>query len=294
MYTQIAESVVKDLSSHISPELDDGKLTENLGKVIHYLSAYGYIQKDRPTLIDVVSGVVKLKQFFTLQSESLIDSKLLGLVNTPRCCVPDFMRTEASRWRKNKLTYYIARRDTDLSADIWDSEIQEAWKAWTEVADLTVTRVNNTNADIIIDIGQGQRDNFDGPSGTLAWAYLPNGRDTQLLMKFDVSETWIHHSGRGIILRNVATHEFGHLLGLEHSRAQSALMAPYYSPAVAKPQANDDIPRIQNLYGKAKDSVPTDPVEPQNPTIPTSDDEIIIKLKGSVIIPGYKLTKIQK
>lgn len=294
-YIKTADSVIKDLSGYISPELNDGNLSANMGKLIHYLSKYGYIDSEKqPTLIDIVTGTVKLKNFFKVQSSNLIDAKIFGLVNTPRCSVPDFMRTEAARWRKTNLTYYIARRDSDLPADVWDAQIEQAWRYWMEVADIKVTRTNNqNNADIIHDIGQGQRDNFDGPSGTLAWAYLPNGSDQQLLNKFDVSETWIipNSNTRGIRLVNVCTHEFGHLLGLSHSQVQSALMAPYYSVNIATPQANDDIPRIQKLYGIPKQE-PKPPTEPNLPD-PTNNEEIIIKLQGRVVIPGYKLTKIQ-
>lgn len=297
-YIKTADSIIKDLSGHISPEIDDSNLSTNIGKLIHYLSSYGYIDNQKtPTLIDIVAGTMKLKSFFKVQSTALIDAKLLGLVNTSRCAVPDFMRTEAARWRKTNLTYYIARRDSDLPADVWDAQIERAWSYWMAVANIKITRTNNANnADIVHDIGQGQRDNFDGPSGTLAWAYLPNGRDQQLLNKFDISETWITSdmNSRGVRLLNVCTHEFGHLLGLTHSQIQSALMAPYYSANIATPQTNDDIPRIQSLYGPATESPNPTPSPTPTPTPPNNpQDEIIIKLKGSVVIPGYRLTKIQ-
>ena len=48
---------------------------------------------------------------------------------------------------------------------------------------------------------------------------------------------------------NVACHEFGHLLGLTHSKKPGALMAPYYNPFIATPQQDDDIVRVQKLYG---------------------------------------------
>lgn len=295
-YVKVADSILsKDLLDQISPELNDGNLSANMGKLIHYLSKYGYIDSEKqPTLIDIVSGTIKLKSFFKVQSNALIDAKVFGLVNTPRCAVPDFMRTEAARWRKTNLTYYIARRDSDLPADVWDAQIEQGWRNWMAVANIKITRTNNpNNADIIHDIGQGQRDNFDGPSGTLAWAYLPNGSDQQLLNKFDVSETWVtpDSNNRGIRLVNVCTHEFGHLLGLSHSQMQSALMAPYYSVNISTPQSKDDIPRIQALYGPAT-NVPNPPSQPTTPD-PTNNEEIIIKLQGRVVIPGYRLTKIQ-
>ncbi len=79
-------------------------------------------------------------------------------------------------------------------------------------------------------------------------------------MRFDLDERWVIGNPQGgILMRNVACHEFGHLLGLEHSTRQTALMAPYYAPSIVKPQASDDVPRIQALYGAA-------PVPPPVPT----------------------------
>ena len=45
----------------------------------------------------------------------------------------------------------------------------------------------------------------------------------------------------------MAAHEIGHLLGLDHSEDENALMFPYINNAL-KPR-EDDIIKIQQLYG---------------------------------------------
>lgn len=259
-------------------------------KAIKYLRYFGYLAKDKElNLNEVIEAIIKFQEFFHLEQDGILGPKTYRAMERPRCSVPDFMeRTEEARWKNTNLKYYVKNRDSDLSRSDWDNIIQQAWNQWMAVANVTVNPTNDVNnANIIIDIGSGQSDNFDGPSGTLAWAYLPNGRDGQLLCKFDSAETWVaDKTKRGILLLNVACHEFGHLLGLEHSKVESALMAPYYSANIEKPQANDDISRIVNLYGKPV-STPT-----PTPTPTPNPEKITIILEGKVTIPGWRLTPI--
>ena len=172
----------------------------------------------------------------------------------PRCGCPDFnLDANPKKWLSNNLTYCIVNRDEDLKPQIWDDLIAEAFLSWSRVANMKFTKVDHRqSANVVVDIGTGQSSHFDGPMGTLAWAYLPpkHNYDGQLLMKFDTDEVWIKDtSQQGTLLRNVAAHEIGHILGLGHSSVDTALMAPYYSAGVFCPQ-EDDITRIQNLYGK--------------------------------------------
>ena len=96
----------------------------------------------------------------------------------------------------------------------------------------------------------GDNDPFDGEHGTLAHAYFPRfGGDAH----FDDDEKWsltTIFGGRKLFVP-IATHEFGHSLGLGHSRDESAIMYSLYfsSDPVVKLQS-DDIQGIQYLYGK--------------------------------------------
>jgi len=67
-------------------------------------------------------------------------------------------------------------------------------------------------------------------------------------MKFDESETWRTDAG-GILWWNVFNHEWGHIIGLVHSRVRTALMAPIYSANVAVPQSPDDVERAVQIFG---------------------------------------------
>ena len=101
-----------------------------------------------------------------------------------------------------------------------------------------------------------RKEGFGKQGGVLAWAQLPSSKDFDgiLLSKFDLAENWITPvesiTEHGTILRTVAAHEIGHLLGLHHSDNRDALMYPYVNGALAPRQ--DDINKIQRLYGKPK------------------------------------------
>lgn len=240
---------------------------------VNYLTFFGYIAVELLQHIDLesIKSAVKLFQHtFGLQSDGALNEKTLRAMEGPRCGCPDhidaqnkshmqFMMAQEivaerrDRWNKQGLTYTVekftlgkiprAEQLTILSA---------AFKAWDDVCGLHISEAKKpATADIVVSYGTGPQHNFDGRGGTLAWAYLPNGTDQQLTMRFDLDETWVAKpKERGVLLHNVACHEFGHLLGLTHSTKGSALMAPYYNPFIGVPQVDDDISRIEKLYGK--------------------------------------------
>lgn len=240
-----------------------------------YLRHYGYLAGNTESLAVSLgdaermetTALMRFQLSAGLPATGSLDKTTQAKMEQRRCGCLDVSRAiaESARWRKTSLTYFIEKRVTGLPAGDVDDLIMLAWQDWMNVADFKITpTLNKTLADIIISTGQGRGDGFDGPSGTLAWAYLPSGDDGQLLCRFDLGETWLKDNPQGgILFRNVACHEFGHLLGLEHSRVSSALMAPFYSPAVVSPRQTDDIPRIQGLYGK-----PSSPPIPPGPSLP--------------------------
>lgn len=245
---------------------------ERLEFAVNYLSFFGYLAVELIKNVDaetVKTAVRKFQKTFGLKSDGIVGPKTLRAMKEPRCGCPDhldkqnddhiqFLRVaevisdNRDRWTKQGLTYAIERPiKCGIKPENQTRIIDSAFLAWDKVCGIHLKRISNVaQADIVISTGRGERDNFDGQGGTLAWAYMPQGNNKQLVMRFDQAETWVADpKQRGIILHNVACHEFGHTLGLAHSKKPKALMAPYYNPFVANPQQDDDIERIQKLYG---------------------------------------------
>ena len=242
---------------------------QTVALTLQYLYWFGYISykviEAAVTVHEIITAVKKFQKMFGLVEDGKVGPKTRWALHYPRCGHPDFpdhdapdrkkfqRMTKAARWQKANLTYcitdYVSTEDISKSAQ--EAIIAQAWKQWMDVTPLKIERTKlSSGADIVISTGRGPKDDFDGPGGTLAYAFMPEGDDKQLIMRFDLDETWMQDPrDNGIAMLNVACHEFGHLLGLDHSKKSKALMAPFYNESVGKPQPNDDIARVQKLYG---------------------------------------------
>lgn len=259
---------------------------------LQYLDAFGYLPKpladwDKLQAADLTKAIKLFQGAVDLSRTGVLCAKVVRAMEAPRCGCPDVERPHLQQyaavkkwakamlpaWRKRSLTYAIVDYLPAFRREDQDAIIAAAFAAWTTQGNIDAVQVPGANgADIVISTGQGPRSNFDGPGGTLAWAYLPDGNDQQLLLKFDLGETWVASAAqRGIVLGNVACHEIGHTFGLSHSTVASALMAPIYNAAVAVPQLNDDVARFQVRYGARPATTPAPtPTPTPPPTTPAA------------------------
>jgi hypothetical protein len=147
-------------------------------------------------------------------------------------------------WPKNNLTYYVRNALPGFSMQETKTVIAEAFQAWANVTPLVFTEVNTNNSDIYIEFAS-----IDGESNVLGQACPPSSPCIGEV-QFDADERWTLREPRGyseISFLAVATHEFGHTIGLLHSQDTSALMYAAYSPYNLQPN-RDDIAGAQRLY----------------------------------------------
>ncbi|XP_076000895.1 matrix metalloproteinase-20 [Genypterus blacodes] len=203
------------------------------------------------------SKVKDMQIFFGLNATGELDSGTLEVMKSPRCGVPDveeYRHTQGSRWNKNVLTYSIGRYTRDLPRSTVDSLIESALSVWARASSLSFVKSHTRTADIMVEFvtyEHGDLFPFDGPRGTLAHAFGPGeglGGDTH----FDDAEHWT--AGQtGFNLYVVAAHEFGHALGLKHSRNPESLMYPTYRPLhTGNLLSREDIANINALYSPVR------------------------------------------
>ncbi|XP_053561558.1 collagenase 3-like [Bombina bombina] len=210
-----------------------------------------------------------MQSFFGIPATGELNNETLNLMKMPRCGVPDVAEYKVIytkiKWASNILTYRIVNYTPDLTPAEVDKAIRESFRVWSDVTPLVFIQIHSGTADIMIAFGSREHGDFfpfDGPFGVLAHAFPPGeqiGGDTH----FDEDETWTVDKKESDLF-TVASHEFGHAIGLDHSQNPDSLMYPLYtyvnSQNFSLPAG--DIQEIQDLYG------------PRN-TVPDKYDHII-------------------
>lgn len=169
-----------------------------------------------------------------------LDAETTQYMSLPRCGVRDKFASEQGRrgkrhaaqgtgWTNKNLSYRILNYPYTISAIEVQNDIHRAFNVWSQHTDLTFTSKEWGKVDIEISFVSGDHGDgfaFYGPHGSLAHAFFPSsGGDAH----FDNDEQWTVRSNNGYNMFQVAAHEFGHSLGLDHSNVRSALMAPVYA-----------------------------------------------------------------
>ncbi|XP_057605395.1 matrilysin [Hippopotamus amphibius kiboko] len=202
--------------------------------------------------------IKQMQKFFHLPITGTLSSRIIEIMQKPRCGVPDVAEyslfPDRPKWTSKVVTYRIMSYTEDLPHVIVNQLVAKAFSMWSKEIPLSFKRVRWGIADIMIGFARGAHGDpypFDGPGNTLAHAFAPGlglGGDAH----FDEDERWTDGSSIGIIFLYVAAHELGHSLGLDHSSDPNAVMYPTYGEGESKnfKLSQDDINGIQKLYGK--------------------------------------------
>lgn len=261
-----------------------------------FLVNFGYLPEpsgDGHSVEAVADAIASVQRTYGLPETGEWDAQTdLRVSRAPRCGCSDVQlaRDAMGFWGTKDLTYAIQRRPEVVKAADFDAAVDRAFRSWQGCCGLSFQRTDSPQANLILGVGRGQRAGFDGPMGTLAYAYLPPqpGYLGQLQMLYDQDEAWaVDGSPAGIDVEAVSCHEFGHLIGFDHDPSPGQLMYAIYDPRVRVPQSND-IARAVAVYGAARAPSPP-PVVPQPPTAAGHKLRLMVELDGRQSGP-YTLT----
>jgi len=190
-------------------------------------------------------------------------SRLLFLIMVPLAViVPVSLQGYATfgKWSSSRVTYYVNPANLDVDPNLAEAAVKSGADAWGQQASAnfsfsyggrvsdSATTVDNRNVVIFRNASNG------GAMATTYWWTGKNGIIDADIIFWDGAYQFFAGttgcSGGGYI-EDIVTHEFGHVLGLDHSAASDATMYAYISfcGQEMRSLAADDIAGVRALYG---------------------------------------------
>jgi hypothetical protein len=167
------------------------------------------------------------------------------------------------KWKTIPVDYYINPANLDVPADVAISAIRAGAAGWTAQSStpFSFSYVGTTKATTVSYNGRNEVFFRNGSNGsaiatTYYWSSAGSAIDADIVFW---DGAYRFHGGStgctwGFYIQDVATHEFGHALGLGHSPISEATMVSgqRYCSTTKRSLAADDIAGVEALYPPAK------------------------------------------
>jgi hypothetical protein len=244
--------ILKKYEKHVHLDAKDKPEWEQSIEILErdgYLNSSFFKAKSEDESVTFLkSAIANFQKNNNLKATGKLDQDTINFILKPRCANPDItngintMRKIGNKptfkpwWRnekKNSLTYAFYN-DKDI-LDSTKSLFQEAFNRWSKVTTLNfkLTKVISKDLDILIVFK-----NADGKGKFVG--------GTSIINKYGI--IYLDKKYSNVNLESVVMHQIGHLLGLEHSHVEEAIMYPIMSPTKKIQFVNDDLKRIQQIY----------------------------------------------
>jgi hypothetical protein len=162
-------------------------------------------------------------------------------------------------WATSQVGFYVNPANSDMSASDAIGSVKDAAAAWGLQSDALITAYylgtttgttvgNNRRNEIMF------RSTTNGSAAATTYTYYSSGHivDADVVVWDGGFKFFPGSSGcsGGVYLQDIATHEFGHVLGLAHTSVSGATMYPTigYCSTIMRSLAADDVNGIEALY----------------------------------------------
>lgn len=167
-----------------------------------------------------------------------------------------------AEWPNPNVPFYINPNTSDMSPNCVDGVIKAGADAWNSTLGINLLQYNGSTGKTSVSSSDENSIFFrNDPSGsTIAVTYIWYTRKGGSIIAFDMIfyDYWAFFDlskscnsttcGGGFYLQQIAAHEFGHAIGLDHNRCQDSLMYPYASYCEENLLSADDTTCVKNLY----------------------------------------------
>jgi peptidoglycan hydrolase-like protein with peptidoglycan-binding domain len=249
------------------PTIQKGDQVEGVTLIQRYLRRFGYLDAlgDAELTTGVMdeatsSAIRSFQEFFGLPRTGEFDEVTREVMVRFRCGLPDVGISVgfSSRcpWRQNALSFAFDIGTLDIAGTAEFQAVRTAIATWQVVCPLPFGEVGpDRNPNVLIGWRPPNDPDLDMAGSVIAHADFPPdcGIITDSLPKplhFDDEHLW---STTGAVtaldVESVGLHEFGHILGLQHSNVASAVMFPTIGLGEIKRElTQDDRDGILDLY----------------------------------------------
>ncbi|KFY68681.1 hypothetical protein V496_00894 [Pseudogymnoascus sp. VKM F-4515 (FW-2607)] len=223
-----------------------------------YLLQFGYLDRTRAVNqldfdVDDRAALRSMQHFIGLPATGIYNQETATAMTKNRCGFPDMngianFTLHGNKWPPRLLAWKLVNESPDLPRTEIVRALEAALSEWSQYLPKTMSfQSTSDDADMVVQFTSkihGDGFPFDGPGSVLAHAFFPPPNNGLLAgdLHFDEDEDWNEH-----FLMQVALHEFGHSLGLQHSTDPTAVMYPFFNDLVKL--QGDDIAAIRHLYG---------------------------------------------
>ena len=269
------------------PDLEVGAQDDKLAHVHEFLVRFGYLAEGsfiEGTLDEATSQALSVFQRRNaLVRTGVLDADTRDAMTTARCGIPDSSAAGFSTrcaWNRMTLSFAFGPGTPDTGGAAEFGAVRRAFATWAAARPFVFSEVTpQDDPDILIDWRNANDPDLSMVGGILAHADFPPecGVVTDTLPKpvhFDDSE---HRWAIGAVpgdfdVETVALHEIGHILGLEHSDVNGAVMFPSVSSNFTlRALQPDDRAGIEELYPEP----PAAPDEPGGPAVTADGPHVL-------------------